>query len=225
MLIPRRLTTHELLDDYDAPEKDMRRSLLDLRRLNTYAGGTRAFLKLIRIAAEGNKAFSVLDLGTGTSDLIESVRRRHPGAQVTGLDRNVRHLVHGREEGDEATPRVAADAFQLPFANASFDLVTSSHFFHHFSEDENVNMLTDSMRVARSCVIVTDTCRNFVPLAFVYLLGVFRLVGRITRHDAPASVRQGYTIREVRAIASRVSCRRFEVRRLIPYRFGLFMWK
>lgn len=225
MLTPRRQTSHELLDEHDAPENDMRRSLVDLRRLNAWAGGTRAFLKLLRIAAKGKDSVSILDLGTGTSDLIEALKRRRPESTVAGLDRNIRHLLYGREEGNPATPRIAADAFDLPFADESFDLVTSSHFLHHFSESENVNILTESLRVATTCVVVTDTRRHYAPLAFVSLLGVLRIVGRITRYDAPASVRQGYTIKEVRRLASRVPARRFDIMSLVPYRFGLLLWK
>jgi hypothetical protein len=67
-------------------------------------------------------------------------------------------------------------------------------------------------------VAVTDTRRHYVPLLLVQLLGALRLVGRITRYDAPASVRQGYTIDEVRAIAPRA-----KVIRMWPYRFAILL--
>jgi SAM-dependent methyltransferase len=226
MFTPPRLTSDELLDEHDAPHEAMRRSLRDLRRFNSLAGGTSAFLRLLRpVVRELPAHFSVLDLGTGTSDLIEATRRRWPASSATGLDRNVRHLSYGRELGRGGLHRVAGDAFHLPFRDDSFDVVASSHFFHHFSPDENVNLLTESLRVARHCVMVTDTRRHLAPLLFVRLLGALRLVGEITRFDAPASVLQGYTIPEVEAVVRRVPARRHELRRVIPFRFGLHLWK
>jgi len=226
MLTPARLTSHELLDEHDAPEEPMRRSLRDLRRFNSLAGGTPAFLRLMRrLVPEAPARFSLLDLGTGTSDLVQAVRRRRPGAAGTGLDRNIRHLAYGLELGGPDVHRVAGDAFLLPFRDSSFDVVASSHFFHHFDADENVNLLTESVRVARLGVLVTDTRRHYAPLLFVRLLGTFRLVGEITRFDAPASVLQGYTIPEVRSVAERVPAGRYELRRVFPFRFGLLLWK
>jgi hypothetical protein len=102
--------------------------------------------------------------------------------------------------------------------------VTSAHFFHHFSEDENLAILREALRVARKGVIVNDTRRHYVPLLFVQIIGILRLVGRITRFDAPASVRRGYTTNEVAALVARLGAR-FEIADIWPYRFGLIVWK
>ncbi len=226
MLTPPRLTSAEILDDDNAPVAAVHRSLRDLRRFNSIYGGTSAYLRLLRrIAPSRSEPISILDLGTGTSDLLESVRQRWTRACVVGLDRSVRHLAYGAEIGRSAVHRVAGDAFSLPFRDDAVDVVTSSHFFHHFSPDENVNILTESLRIARRCVLVTDTRRHWVPLLFVSLLGALRLVGEITRNDAPASVRQGYTLPEVRIVAERVVARHFALRKAVPYRFGLVVWK
>ena len=45
--------------------------------------------------------------------------------------------------------------------------------------------------------MASDTQRNLLPLLFVRLLGLLRLVGRITAYDAPASVLRGYTAQEM----------------------------
>jgi len=226
MLTPRRLTTDELLDEHDAPEEAMRRSLRDLRRFNSLAGGTPAFLRLLRqLLGSKRNAFTLLDLGTGTSDLLEAVRRRWPRSSGTGLDRNFRHLTYGVELSRIDVTRVAGDALSLPFRDASFDIVASSHFFHHFDPDENVNLLTESLRVARHGVLVTDTRRHYAPLYFVRLLGTLGLVGEITRFDAPASVLQGYTLSEVKAVVERLQASRIVIRRTMPFRFGLLIWK
>jgi len=225
MLTPARLTSNELLDEHDAPEEAMRRSLRDLRRFNSFAGGTPAFLRLLRELAGDREHFSLLDLGTGTSDLVEAVQRRWPGSSGFGLDRNVRHLAYGIELSRMPIHRVAGDAFHLPFRDSVFDVVSSSHFFHHFTPLDNVNLLTESLRVARHGVLVTDTRRHYAPLSFVRLLAALRLVGEITRFDAPASVLQGYTIQEARRVAEQVVASRLEVRRVFPFRFGLLVWK
>jgi hypothetical protein len=215
MLTPPRVDAPELLDEEDAPRADMERSLRDLRRFNRWCGGTAVYRRLLRRFGPFS---SVIDLGTGTSDLLASLDR---GRRI-GLDFKIDHLLYGRGDG---VLRVVGDAKRLPFRDGAADVVTSAHFFHHFSPEENVAILAESMRVARRGVVVNDTRRHYVPLLFVHLLGLLRLVGRITRYDAPASVRRGYTPGEARAIAARVGARRWEVRRAWPFRFGILLWK
>ncbi|MEO8218609.1 MAG: methyltransferase domain-containing protein [Acidobacteriota bacterium] len=224
LFVPRRVESEEVLDEGNAPRLDMERSLRDLQRFNSIFGGTPVYRRLVKAAADG--AGSVLDLGTGTSDLLSSLH----GAAILriGLDCKIDHLLYGRTLRAGSSPRVhlvVGDGFSLPFGNGTVDLVTSSHFFHHFSPDENKAMLQESLRVARRAVVVSDTLRHIGPLLLVRVLGVLRLIGRVTRLDGPASVLQGYTVAEVRRIAEGVKARRKEVRRLFPYRFGLLLWK
>ncbi|MGK2857328.1 MAG: methyltransferase domain-containing protein [Thermoanaerobaculia bacterium] len=222
-LTPRRVPSNELLDEHDVPEAEMARSLRDLRRFNSLAGGTRAYLALLsRLVPNRAARVAILDLGTGTSDLLEAVRRRWRNAVAIGLDRNTRHLAYGAEIGETGVLRIAADAFHLPVRDGAVDIVASSHFFHHFSAEENRVIVRESLRVARVGAAFTDTRRHYAPLLFVRLLGALGLVGPITRSDAPASVLQGYTLSEMRAFAGGLGADvRVELFRLMPYRFGL----
>jgi len=217
MFTPKRIDEPELLDEPDAPRADMERSLRDLRRFNSIYGGAGAYHRLLKRMAQ-HQPQSVLDVATGSADLLESLS----GFRV-GVDFKIDHLLY-RREGSEVR-RVVANALQLPFRNNSFEIVTSSHFFHHLTPEQNHQMLRDALRVTRRGVIVNDTRRHYLPYLFVRLLAILRLVGRITRNDAPASILRGYTIEEVRAIVTDVEARCAEVVRAWPFRFGLLLWK
>jgi ubiquinone/menaquinone biosynthesis C-methylase UbiE len=216
MFTPSRIESSELLDEHDAPASDVERSLRDLRRFNKYCGGIHVYRSLVQRFAPR----SIVDVGTGTSDLLESV------ANVplrVGIDFKIDHLLYMRN--GSRVLRVVGDARRLPFRDGAVDMVTSSHFFHHFAPDENARILAESLRVSRRGVAVTDTRRHYAPLAFVLVLAALRLVGRITRYDAPASVRQGYTVSEARAIAARAGAATWEVVRKWPFRFGILLWR
>jgi ubiquinone/menaquinone biosynthesis C-methylase UbiE len=222
ILIPTRHVVDELLDQHDALPREVERSLIDLRRINRFLLGRHAWRDLMWRAADGTELQSVLEIGTGTSDLLESV----PQIPLRiGLDLKMDHLVFGRAIGDRTVHRVVGDAAALPFRTGSVDIVGSSHFFHHFSEDENEVILRESLRVAETAAFVTDTRRHRLPLLFVKLLGVLRLWSRLTRHDAPASVASGYTMREMEAFRRRFSGQSAVLRRQIPFRFGLIIRK
>ena len=214
MFTPPRLDEPELLDEHDAPRADMERSLRDLRRINRYLGGVTTYRRLLRRFRDVR---SVLDLGAGTADLLDSI----PGEPLRiALDFKIDHLLYMRERS--RAHRVVGDALRLPFRSKSVDVVTSSHFFHHFTPEENVAILRESARVARKGLAMTDTRRHYAPLLFVMLIVWLRLVGRITRSDAPGSVRRGYTTAEARQIADSIGAR---VVRYFPFRFAIVLEK
>src|SRR6185436_12803511 len=216
MFTPRRIPVHELLDEHDAPRGDMERSLRDLRWINRWLGGTAIYRRLLRRVPAG----SVVDLGAGTCDGLEGLR----GVRLrVGLDFKIDHLLYLRE--GSPVRRVVGNACLLPFRDGAVDVVSSAHFFHHFSPEENAVILGESARVARRAVIVNDTRRHYVPLLVVLFFSAIRVFGRITRSDAPASVRQGYTLAEVREIVERVAAARRQVVRVWPFRFAILLWK
>jgi ubiquinone/menaquinone biosynthesis C-methylase UbiE len=84
------------------------------------------------LAYESAAGQDVLDVGCGQGiDVVEYARA---GARVTGIDLTPRHLELARDHvaalGLAATI-VQGDAEQLPFADASFDRVSSNGVLHH----------------------------------------------------------------------------------------------
>lgn len=75
----------------------------------------------------------VLDIGCGTGRLLERLGAALPGARMVGIDASAGMLAaaHQRRPGLDLT-RGTAEA--LPYPGRSFDLVTSTLSFHHWSD-------------------------------------------------------------------------------------------
>ena len=215
MFTPPRIESDEILDEQNAPAAEMERSLRDLRLINKYFGGIGMYRKMLRRFSPR----SIVDIGAGTCDQLEALR---DVPLRVGVDFNIEHLLYLRD--GSRVHRVVGDAHRLPFRDGAVDLVTSSHFFHHFSPEENVGILGESLRVGRA-VAMTDTRRHYIPLYFMILVGALRLIGRITALDGPASVRQGYTLEEVRALSEKVSASKRELIRRWPFRGAILLWR
>ncbi|MDA7518032.1 class I SAM-dependent methyltransferase, partial [Akkermansiaceae bacterium] len=65
---------------------------------------------------------SILDVATGTGDLALELQRRCPDAKMLGTDFCPEMLAHATKAGVKETE--VADAMNLRFADAEFDLVT-----------------------------------------------------------------------------------------------------
>ena len=94
----------------------------------------------------------VLEIGTGTGNLALLVARRHPDAEVVGLDPDPLALAVARRKAGRRGLRVQWDlgtAAELPYEEASVDRVLSSLMFHHLDEDEKRRTLAEVRRVLR----------------------------------------------------------------------------
>ena len=78
--------------------------------------------------------------------------------------------------------------------------------------------------MAREAVLVNDLERHVLPYLFIRCTRPFAR-SRITRHDGPASVRQAFTREELQALAVGAGFKNFEVRRMVPFRLGLILWR
>jgi SAM-dependent methyltransferase len=93
---------------------------------------------------------TVLEVGTGTGEVLLLAARVAPGATLVGLDPdpNVLDLARRKAAGRGVALRLErgyADA--LPCADGSVDRVLSSFMFHHLPPGEQRTMLTEVRRV------------------------------------------------------------------------------
>jgi len=119
---------------------------------------------------------------------------------------------------------LVADALNLPFHDSTFDLVSCSLFAHHLSPEQVTKFARESLRVCRQAVLVNDLIRYPLHLALVYA-GMPLYRSRLTRHDAPASVRQAHTVAEMQSYIQQAGAASVEIQRHYLYRMGVIAWK
>lgn len=221
----KRIVVPELLDDDLGSAEEIRDSLLDLRGINRRLGGLASVRRLIEgvVRRYHNNSLTLLDVGGGTGELVSSVARELAGQvklRATVLDRSLTHMNRTRD----GLRRVAGDALWLPFAGNSFDVVCSNLFLHHLEPDEIQSFFNDALRVARLAVIASDLRRNRFHWLAAHI-GKIKYRSRLTRHDAPASIRRAYTIAEMRSQARHTKASSVLIEPHYFQRFGLILWR
>lgn len=235
----KRIPTPELLDTDAGTRAEIAASLSDLSRINRWFGGTGTTVQLVQRVAEAcgasgvparrtgetpvppSSSLSLLEVAAGSGYVPrvakERLSRRGVRLDVTLLDRVASHVGNrGRS--------VVGDALTLPFRDSSFDVVSSVLFAHHLCPDELVRFLNESLRVCRKAVVINDLIRDPIHLALVYS-GFPLYRSRLTRNDAPASVRQAYTLDEMRDLLRRTNATCVEIDSYYLYRMGVIAWK
>lgn len=221
----KRRPSRELLDMDLGSSEEIKASIVDLRRLNRWLGGVGTSQKLIHRVAErtGKREISWLEVAAGGGFLPLELARRVQSSglllQVVLLDRARSHLPR-----NGTALKVAADALCLPFRASAFDVVACSLFAHHLEPDEVVRFAREALRVCRSAVLINDLVRH--PLHWALASAARPLYrSRLTRHDAPASVRQAYTTEEMRTFLVEAGAAGVELYRHYFFRMGVLAWK
>jgi len=212
----------ELLDTDAGTPREVAASLRDLQMFNQFFGGVRTSANMVRraIGERTGAAISLLEVAAGAGYVPAQIRRRlapQLDLTITLLDRARTHLNGNRRA-------VAGDALALPFADSSFDLVSCNLFVHHLAPQDFQSFVREALRVGRIAVLVNDVVRHPLHLALTYA-GFPLYRSRITRNDAPASVRQGYTVAEMRELLKPLGIPRIEISTHYLYRMGIIARK
>lgn len=144
----------------------------------------RRFLELVS-PASGQRC---LDLATGTGDLAIMIAQMEPGIHVTGLDlsRDMLSVAERKvaEQGlSQRIDLVEGNALQLPFADASFDLVTCGFGLRNFPDLPGA--LQEMRRVLRpgGRALSLEVSRPTNPVIFlgfkIFFYGIVPVLGRL----------------------------------------------
>jgi demethylmenaquinone methyltransferase/2-methoxy-6-polyprenyl-1,4-benzoquinol methylase len=133
----------------------------------------------------------VLDLGSGTGDMLLEVLRQFPKSTVIGVDITPEMVQIGRKrEGLETVLWVIANVQALPFAPSTFNGTISAFLMRNVAEvhpvfEEQHRVLCDQGRLV--CLETSPPRRN--PLHFLinlYLTKFIPILGGIIARDADA---------------------------------------
>jgi len=193
----------ELMDrPVDAPD-ELEQNLADIEFANRWLGG----IAPIRRAVRSTGARTILDVGSGSGDvpyaLVRDGRRRGVDVRATCLDHSEAMLAIARRRtgGDERLTFVCGQGERLPFDDAAFDVVTCTLALHHFEPPAARELLREMRRVARLTPIVGDLSRSHLAFAATWFYARVTTRNRLTRHDAPLSVRRAYVPAEALTLA------------------------
>ncbi|PYS99315.1 MAG: hypothetical protein DMF63_11880 [Acidobacteria bacterium] len=228
-MFDKRATEPERIDTGDYTPEEYQTFLREIAFINRHFGDGRALKKTLlrEIEEKDLRTFSVLDVGCGSGELLRMIATfadstdRH--ATLVGIDLNPisSSTTHTESLQFSQISSVRGDAFQLPFADDSFDYAISSLFFHHLTDDQIPIVLKEMSRVAHRGIVVIDLHRDVVPfIAYKFLCAAFR-ISPLVREDGSLSIRKGFRAAEIHAIADKAGFAVRNVEQVSPGRVVL----
>jgi ubiquinone/menaquinone biosynthesis C-methylase UbiE len=125
---------------------------------------------------------SVLDLACGTGTLAIQLKTDSPKAKVSAIDADPAILARARVKAKAAGAKIefaAGLSTELPYDARTFDVVVSTLFFHHLTDEAKADSAEEVRRVLRlgGRVVIADWGRPQDPLMRMMFLNVQLLDG------------------------------------------------
>lgn len=145
--------------------------------------------------AAGKHPGRILDVATGTGDLAIALAKRIPDAHITGIDLSEGMLTEGRRKVKECgfEKRITleyADCLDLPFPDASFDVITVAFGVRNFEHlDKGYAEMHRVLRPGGTLIVLelsVPTSKILRPLYQIYTRGVIPFMGRMVSRDSRA---------------------------------------
>lgn len=196
----------EILDEAAHDPVELAENFRDIRRVNALLGGTSTVLTLLpRLMKHvpAGETVTILDLGTGCGDIPLAISRwaarRGTNLRIVASDFSEEVLTLAREQiGDHPDITFERyDARSVPLPDGTFDIVLCSLTLHHFPPDEAAQILREMDRLARVGFILNDLRRSRLGWVAAWVAARLTTRNRLTRNDAPLSVRRAYTPEEL----------------------------
>lgn len=199
----------ELLDDPQADPTDVDRSLRNIERANRWLGGHWAVRwGVARLLRGRTGPVTVLDVGTGSGDVPEMLQRwgRARGLDIVPLALELSPIA-ARLARERGLPVVLGCGGEIPIADRGVDLVVASQIAHHLERQAAGALFRECGRVARLGVVVADLRRSRLAAAGFQLAGRLLAFDRFTLSDGVTSLRRGFSVPELSALATGAGAR------------------
>jgi SAM-dependent methyltransferase len=197
----KRAQPSELQEWMDEPcsYEDFRTCLRDLARVNRWTFATKPtidFLERMTAAkTNGSQPLRIVDVGSGGGDMLRAIehwaRKSHIPVRLVGIDLNPyakRAAMEFTQQGSEIE-WITGDAFSY---DGAVDVVVSSLFTHHLSDEEIIQFLNWSDAIARRGWFVSDLCREPMPYRLFGAWSKLMRWHRFVQHDGPVSFRRSF---------------------------------
>lgn len=233
--LQRRRLQPEWMDQPDLDEQLHRDALRGLARLNWVSQSVRTLWQPIFKFAQQNqpsplRPIRLLDIACGGGDVTIALWRRAAAANlplsIVACDISQTAIDEAQRASSERSAQIRferRDVLEDPPQEA-FDIVASSLFLHHLTEEKAIDLLRGMANVTTHLLLINDLLRTRRGYAAAWFACHVLTRSPVVRVDGPRSVAGAYTIPEVSELCDQVPLPNARISRRWPERF-LLEWK
>lgn len=198
-----RLTESEKLDDLSLQGEHLHKALQSLAWINRWFGNHRSVIKAIHaVSKKQEKPLRIIDLGCGGGDLMlavaRSLKQRKIAFGITCIDGNANSLAYAQEKcaAYSEINFLQADILNDQFSIQPCDILISSHFIYHFTEEKLASFLINNGPAVSTAIIFSELERNGLALRLFKFSSLLLPISKLAKEDGLLAIQRSFTIKE-----------------------------
>jgi 2-polyprenyl-3-methyl-5-hydroxy-6-metoxy-1,4-benzoquinol methylase len=223
-----RSSANEKLDDLNLHGETLHKALKSLGWINRWFGNNRSVVNaVLRIAGQEKKTWQIIDLGCGGGDLVlavaKSLRQHKIEFSITGIDGNANSLAYAQKNCEAFTEInfLQADILITEFNIQPCDILISSHFMYHFSEDALVNFFKKNLSAISTAFIFSELKRNRFAMRLFKFSSFLLPISKLAKEDGLLAIKRSFSEKEWLAILQQAGIGAYRLQRVPLFRLLL----
>ena len=210
----------EILDKDNLPFEDVKICMKELNSINTLLGGHAITLNGINtFYPEKQTHFIVCEIGTGGGDNLKAISKKFTNAAFVGIDLKESCINFAKLQYKELNAEwIASDYSKVQFKNKP-DIIFSSLFCHHFTNDQLVVMLNWMKQNSQNGFFINDLQRNTTAYYLIKWLTALFSKSYMVKNDGPVSVARSFRKKDWQLLFSKAGINNYSIKWKWAFRY------
>jgi 2-polyprenyl-3-methyl-5-hydroxy-6-metoxy-1,4-benzoquinol methylase len=206
----------ELLDGDNIPFPAIAQTMRELNTINTLLGGHAITLAGFKQLVKDKKEITVCEIGCGGGDnlvaIVKYCQENKINIHCIGIDYNNECIAFAKQNEylKDNTEFIYSDYAKVNFESKP-DIIFSSLFCHHFTDEELVLQLKWIKENARVGFFINDLQRHWLAFYLIHILTQLFSKSYLVKNDASLSVARGFKKTEWQSLFSKAGIINFRI--------------
>lgn len=212
-----------MMDDFSSEGELIHKTLNEIDLINKWLGGNQVTVHGIdnlfsqRDKSKHKSVLSIADLGCGSGEMLKLINtwanRRQIEVSLTGIDANFNAITFATENL-KACPNVnllQQDILSDDFKMLKFDVIVATLFFHHFTSEQLITLLTRLKNQVQIGIVINDLHRHWFAYHSIRLITKYFSRSSMVKYDAPLSVLRAFSRKDLITILTGAGIKNFSI--------------
>ncbi|HKO81475.1 MAG TPA: methyltransferase domain-containing protein [Chitinophagaceae bacterium] len=214
----------ELMDGDNIPFEAMAQTLKELNIVNTRLGGHTITLSGVQGLLKDKEPISICEIGCGGGDNLFAIQqyclKKNIQAQFIGIDMNPGCIAFAKQQYPQLPCQwICSDYALVNFENKKPDIIFSSLFCHHFTNEQLVYMLKWQQQNSRKGFFINDLHRHWLAYYLIKFITKFFSKSYLVKNDACLSVARSFKKKEWKQLFQKADLKEYAINWRWAFRF------
>ena len=218
--LQQRSNKKEILDNDSLPFGDIKDCMKELNSINTLLGGHAITIKGMNSFSTSKKDLLIVcEIGCGGGDNLKAVSKKYGNSSFIGIDLKNTCVEFAAKQYPELNADWITSDYSKVFFKTKPDIIFSSLFCHHFTDEQLVYMLQWMHENSKKGFFINDLQRSAIAYYLIKIITTIFSKSYMVKNDGPISVSRSFTKKDWQLLFTKAGISTYTVKWKWAFRY------